>query len=97
MGAVLDLAEASWAGTSTSHPFEPLAVLEEVADGVAFFSGFANVAVVRAGGQLVLIDTGNWLLAPTLHKAVGLVPPPRSREARSSARVAGSAGPPTSS
>jgi alkyl sulfatase BDS1-like metallo-beta-lactamase superfamily hydrolase len=70
MGAVLDLAEASWAGTSPSHPFDPLAVLEEVADGVAFFSGFANVAVVRAGGALVLIDTGSWLLAPALHTAV---------------------------
>ncbi len=46
-----------------THPFDPLFEIEEVSDGVAMVSGFANVAVVRRGGALTLIDVGSWLTA----------------------------------
>lgn len=39
-------------------PMTPLNQLEEVVDGVAAISSFANVAVIDSGDGLVLIDTG---------------------------------------
>jgi alkyl sulfatase BDS1-like metallo-beta-lactamase superfamily hydrolase len=75
-----DLSEKLWDGRESvyrMHPFTPLGVLEEVADGVAFASSFANVAAVRSGNALALVDTGgplggelalaqvrHWSLAP---------------------------------
>lgn len=35
-------------------------MLEEVAPGVAFFKGFSNLTVARAGDELVLVDTGSF-------------------------------------
>lgn len=40
------------------HPFAGLNQLEEVAEGVASISSFANVAAIATNGGLVLIDTG---------------------------------------
>ncbi len=40
------------------HPLHAYGVIEEVADGVASVSSFANVAVVDSGDGLVLVDTG---------------------------------------
>jgi len=63
MGKILEQAERAWAGDDEAHPFTPLLELEEVAEGVAFVSSFANVAAIRGEQGLVLIDTGNWMLA----------------------------------
>lgn len=73
MGSLLDIAERAWNGEpirELAHPFDPLFMLEEVADGVAMVSGFANVAVVRAEGALTLIDVGSWLTAVPGHALV---------------------------
>ncbi|MFO0675947.1 MAG: alkyl sulfatase dimerization domain-containing protein [Polyangiaceae bacterium] len=73
MGAVLDLAERLWQGeTSTDdhHPFTPLLALEEVANGVAFVSGFANVTSLRTREGIVIVDTGGLLFAPKIHGMV---------------------------
>lgn len=75
MNPVRELSEKLWSGeasttSAAAHPFAPQVVLEEVADGVAFFSGFANVGVVRTDAGLVLVDTGSWLLAPQAHAAI---------------------------
>ena len=53
-----------WEGESFTlsgdeHPFVPLNVLEEVADGVGFYKSFSNLAVVRTGEGAVLLDTGS--------------------------------------
>ena len=42
----------------------------DVADGVGFHPGFGNVIAFRAGGELVLFDSGNPMGAPALHEAV---------------------------
>lgn len=63
MGKILEQAERAWAGDDDAHPFTPLLELEEVTGGVAFVSSFANVAAIRGERGLVLIDTGNWMLA----------------------------------
>ncbi|HET8930637.1 MAG TPA: alkyl sulfatase dimerization domain-containing protein, partial [Acidimicrobiales bacterium] len=41
-----------------SHPLHAYGVIEEVTDGVASVSSFANVAVIDSGDGLVLVDTG---------------------------------------
>jgi alkyl sulfatase BDS1-like metallo-beta-lactamase superfamily hydrolase len=73
MSRIRDLAEELWDGkvnTQDYHPFGPLLELEQVGDGVAFVSGFANVAAIRTGEGLVLIDTGNFVLAAQIHEIV---------------------------
>lgn len=73
MGKLLEIAEHAWNGEPVreyTHPFDPLFEVEEVADGVAMVSGFANVAVVRAGASLTLIDVGSWLTAVPGHALV---------------------------
>ena len=42
----------------------------DVAEGVGFHPGFGNVIAFRAGGELVLFDSGNPMGAPALHAAV---------------------------
>ena len=42
----------------------------DVADGVGFHPGFGNVITFRAGGELVLFDSGNPMGAPALHSAI---------------------------
>ena len=42
----------------------------DVADGVGFHPGFGNVITFKAGGELVLFDSGNPMGAPALHDAV---------------------------
>lgn len=45
------------------HPFVALDRIEEVADGIAFYKGFVNLAVAKTGAGCVLIDTGSFLPA----------------------------------
>lgn len=73
MTSLLRLSERVLAGetaTEFTHPFDPLFEIEEVTEGVAMVSGFANVAVVRRGGALTLIDVGSWLTAVPGHALV---------------------------
>jgi alkyl sulfatase BDS1-like metallo-beta-lactamase superfamily hydrolase len=61
MGSIRDTADRLFSGelsVSGSHPFLFTGESEEVADGVMFFSWFANVTAVRTADGLVLIDTG---------------------------------------
>ncbi|MGW1894621.1 alkyl sulfatase dimerization domain-containing protein [Streptomyces sp. NPDC002004] len=44
--------------------------LARVADGVAVFPGFANVAVFDTGDGLVLVDSGDWFTAERMRGAV---------------------------
>jgi alkyl sulfatase BDS1-like metallo-beta-lactamase superfamily hydrolase len=73
MSRIRELGEELWAGNVRAgdyHPFAPLLELEEVADGVAFVSGFGNIAAIRTGEGLVLVDTGNYVLAGQIHRIV---------------------------
>jgi alkyl sulfatase BDS1-like metallo-beta-lactamase superfamily hydrolase len=70
---LIRLSERVLAGERPSeftHPFDPLFDLGEVADGVAMVSGFANVAAIRRGGRLTLVDVGSWLTAVPGHELV---------------------------
>jgi alkyl sulfatase BDS1-like metallo-beta-lactamase superfamily hydrolase len=44
--------------------------LVELADGVGFVESFANVAAIRNGGELLLVDVGSFLHAASVHAAV---------------------------
>lgn len=46
-----------------AHPMAPRWVAEEVASRTYFVASFANIAAFEAGGELVLIDTGSFVLA----------------------------------
>lgn len=52
------------------HPFSPTGQLDEVADGVAEISSFANVAAFATTDGLVLVDTGSAFAAPDIHRRV---------------------------
>src|SRR5262245_27172062 len=73
MSRIRDLGEELWEGKvrpGDYHPFAPLLELVEVADGVAVVSGFANIAAIRTAEGLVLVDTGNYVLAGQNHGIV---------------------------
>jgi alkyl sulfatase BDS1-like metallo-beta-lactamase superfamily hydrolase len=76
VGSVLDLAERSWSGELSESPLGLLAPsfeTEEIAPGLVFMQGFANVSALRTGAGLVLVDTGNWLTAAKSFAAVRAV------------------------
>lgn len=65
MPTLAAMADRLWRGeTSTRdkkhHPFVPLNLTEEVADGVGFFKGFSNMTAVNTDDGVVLIDTGSF-------------------------------------
>ncbi len=66
MGQIADVSEKLWNGvvsTDDVHPMAPLNEVEELRDGVAFVSGFANVTALRTEAGLVLVDTGAVMVA----------------------------------
>ena len=71
---VLDLAERLWDGRATVESHHPVgggdAALAEVAEGVAFWHGFSNATVVDSAAGLVLVDSGDPVLAGVLHERV---------------------------
>ena len=73
MGTLLDLSARILAGDAAiedHHPFSPTNELEEVADGVAMVSSFANVAAVDTGEGLCLLDTGSVFAAAAARDAI---------------------------
>jgi alkyl sulfatase BDS1-like metallo-beta-lactamase superfamily hydrolase len=78
VGAIQDLAERAWNGGLAESPMGLLApsfVTEEIAPGLVFLQGFANVSALRTGAGLVLVDTGNWLTAARSFAALRAVFP----------------------
>ena len=70
MTDVLDLADRLWRGEASiedHHPFAPESGLVEVATGVAFVPGFANVSAFSTAEGLVLVDTGSPFTARAVH------------------------------
>ncbi len=73
MTDLLDLSDRIIDGEAAAdehHPFVPGNQLSEVGDDTAFVESFANVAVLRTGDGLVLVDTGSPLAADAVHTAV---------------------------
>jgi glyoxylase-like metal-dependent hydrolase (beta-lactamase superfamily II) len=58
MGAILERAEQLWSGGGDGHPWQALNQLEQVADGVWFYSFFSNTILFETDDGLVLIDPG---------------------------------------
>jgi len=70
---VLEHSDALWRGelrAEDHHPFGASGDIEEIADGVAFLPGFANVTALRTGDGLVLVDTGSPFTAAHVHQQV---------------------------
>lgn len=73
MGRILDFAEGLLSGRlapAQHYPLTPLLCWEEVQDGVAFLSGFANVTVLRTAAGPLLVDTGGAPFIDLLREAL---------------------------
>lgn len=73
MGRIREHFEAYWHGEldpEEHHPFAPLLDIEEIADGVAFVSSFANSTAIRTDDGLVIVDPGSFLLSGQVHAAI---------------------------
>ena len=71
MSELLKRTDLLWSGQASTaqpdfHPFAGPRLLEELAPGIAFFKAFVNVTAVKAGDELLLIDTGSY--HPASHK-----------------------------
>ncbi len=71
MSELLKRTDRLWSGQASTaeadfHPFAGPRMLEELAPGIAFFKAFVNVTAVKAGDELVLVDTGSY--HPASHK-----------------------------
>jgi alkyl sulfatase BDS1-like metallo-beta-lactamase superfamily hydrolase len=70
MPDLLDLVDKLWSGeasTADHHPVTTTSELCEVADRTAFISAFGNVCAFDTADGLVLVDTGNQVLAAQNH------------------------------
>ena len=72
MGAILDVAERLWNGEGKGSVglMRPTFETEELAEGLFFMLGFANVSALRTGAGLVLVDTGAYLTARRSFEAI---------------------------
>jgi len=73
MGRIREQFEGYWHGEidpEDVHPFAPLLDIEELADGVAFVSSFANSTAVQTGDGLLIVDPGSYLLSAQVHAAI---------------------------
>ena len=64
---VLELADRLWRGEAAIEDHHPVGFtggLVEIADGVAFFVGLANITAFRTSEGVVQVDTGGYVLAP---------------------------------
>ena len=70
---LLDLADRLWEGRERieeHHPVGFTGPLVVLAQGVAFVPSLANVAAFETADGLVLVDTGGFLVAPTVHEQI---------------------------
>ena len=73
MGAVRELAERLWSGEKSTAELNPLTTfvgLEELGDGLAFVSSFANVVAIETSAGLVLVDTSSFITAQVVKQSV---------------------------
>jgi alkyl sulfatase BDS1-like metallo-beta-lactamase superfamily hydrolase len=73
MGAIIELAERSWQGDFVGRAtglMRPSFETEEIAPGLVFLQGFANVSALRSDAGLVLVDTGAYLTAGRSFEAI---------------------------
>ncbi|MBV9292891.1 MAG: MBL fold metallo-hydrolase [Frankiales bacterium] len=74
MTDVLTLADQLWTGEVTVESHHPLGTgrgaLAHVSDGVAFWHGFSNATAVATDAGLLLADSGDPVLGPSLHESV---------------------------
>ncbi|MCB9560698.1 MAG: MBL fold metallo-hydrolase [Kofleriaceae bacterium] len=73
MSRLRTIADELWTGARRTDHLSILSTmvpLEEVAPGVAFHGGFANVIAVTTSDGVVLIDTGSPMTAPVVHQQV---------------------------
>lgn len=66
--SVLDLTDRLWSGEATVgevHPVGGHRGLDEVAPGIGFVASFGNVVAFALDGRMLLVDTGNQVLART--------------------------------
>jgi alkyl sulfatase BDS1-like metallo-beta-lactamase superfamily hydrolase len=74
MGRVLELADKLWRGEADIESHHPVQNFssdpEEIVEGIAFVSSFANVSAVATGDGLVLVDTGSQFMAQNIHNAL---------------------------
>jgi glyoxylase-like metal-dependent hydrolase (beta-lactamase superfamily II) len=73
MPDMLELADRLWRGEEPiedHHPVGFLGELTQVADGVAFMPGFANVSAFETGDGLVLFDSGSFATAEFVHQTL---------------------------
>jgi alkyl sulfatase BDS1-like metallo-beta-lactamase superfamily hydrolase len=71
--SVLELTDKMWTGDVTVGEVNPVGGhrgLDEVADRTAFIASFGNVSAFATDDALVLVDTGNRVLAGANHEAV---------------------------
>jgi alkyl sulfatase BDS1-like metallo-beta-lactamase superfamily hydrolase len=71
--SVLELTDKLWSGEVTTREVHPVGGhrgLDEVADGTAFVASLGNVAAFATDEALVLVDTGNQVVAGANHEAV---------------------------
>jgi alkyl sulfatase BDS1-like metallo-beta-lactamase superfamily hydrolase len=74
---LLDVADRVWRGDLTieehnpfSSPWAASGALTEITDGLATISSLANVHAVATGEGLVLLDTGIFFMAKTIHERI---------------------------
>jgi alkyl sulfatase BDS1-like metallo-beta-lactamase superfamily hydrolase len=71
--SVLDLTDRLWRGEVAMGEVHPVGAhrgLDEVAPGMAFVASFGNVVAIATDGALVLVDTGNQVLAAANHASI---------------------------
>jgi alkyl sulfatase BDS1-like metallo-beta-lactamase superfamily hydrolase len=71
--SLIDYADDVWRGLADDNIAQSSSAgkgVLDVTDGVGFQPGFGNVVTFRAGGELILFDSGNPLGAQELHSAV---------------------------
>jgi alkyl sulfatase BDS1-like metallo-beta-lactamase superfamily hydrolase len=71
--SVLDLTDRLWSGEASVgevHPVGGHRGIDEVAERTAFIASFGNISTFATDDGLVLVDTGNQVLAGANHEAV---------------------------
>jgi alkyl sulfatase BDS1-like metallo-beta-lactamase superfamily hydrolase len=75
MADLLEIAEALWNGDGSTdvgghHPVTQDVGLAEVAEGTAFSASFGNISAFATSDGLLLVDTGNQIMAASNHERI---------------------------